>query len=74
MFIDRMIKATSRMKEMCREQRLKNFKRNAEILTELKYGKRKKKVPGKYSGELVIPRSPSESSVINKNLYIRGTL
>lgn len=63
MFIDRMIKATSRMKEMCKEQRLKNFKRNAEILTELKYGKRKKKVPGKYSGnnsdELDTPRSSS---------------
>lgn len=61
MFIDRMIEATNRLKEMCKEQRLKNFERNAEILTVLKYGKRKKKMSGKFSGknsgEIIIVRS-----------------
>lgn len=50
MFNDRTVKATNRIKQMCTEQRLKNFKRNAEILTALKYGKRKKKVSGKCYG------------------------
>lgn len=66
MFIDRMIDATSRIQQMCKEQRLKDFQRNAKILTELKYGKRKKKVSGKFYGinvpcMFVISRfSPSE--------------
>lgn len=40
--------ATKQLKKMCIEQRLKNFKRNAQILTVLKYGKRKKKILGKF--------------------------
>lgn len=50
MFIDRTIEATSRIKQMCKEQRLTDFQRNAAILTELKHGKRKKKTPGKCYG------------------------
>lgn len=50
MCIDRTINATNRIKQMCTEQRLKDFKRNAEILTALKYGKRKRKVSGKCYG------------------------
>lgn len=50
MFIDRTIDATNRIKQMCTEQRLKDFKRNAEILTALKNGKRKRKVSGKCYG------------------------
>lgn len=50
MSIDRTVNATNRIKQMCTEQRLKNFKRNAGILTALKYGKRKKRVPGKCYG------------------------
>lgn len=50
MFIDRTINATNRIKQMCTDQRLKDFKRNAEILTALKYGKRKRKVSGKCHG------------------------
>lgn len=50
MFIDRTINATNRIKQMCTEQRLQDFKRNARILTALKQGKRKRKVSGKCYG------------------------
>lgn len=39
---------TEQLKKLCAEQRLKNWKRNAQVLTILKYGKRKKKTTGKY--------------------------
>lgn len=51
MFIERTIQGTKRIQQMCKMQQLNNFKRNAEILTELKYGKRKKKTSGKCKDE-----------------------
>lgn len=43
-----MKEATTQLKKLCREQRLKNFRRNAQILTELKNKKRKRKTLGKF--------------------------
>lgn len=44
-----MMDATVRIKQMLKEQHFKNYKRNAQILTELKYGKIKKKTAGNFT-------------------------
>lgn len=48
MHIDRTTEATSQLQKLFKEQRQKDFKRNALVLIELKTGKRKKKTLGKY--------------------------
>lgn len=65
--IDRTMEATLQLQSLYKEQRLKDFKRNALVLTDLKNGKRKKKTLGKYYGRFFFPELAFPWIRCNKN-------
>lgn len=69
MFAERVMDATVRIKQMSKKQHFKNYKRNAQILTELKYGKKKKKTAGNFMvAKIGISYIRSSQLKYNKNI------